>query len=1142
MKSPRIRPRQLIYLALVVLLSSSALLIFSLRANSPNRAARPVATSTQIQPDNISQARVSEAYGNLPLSFEANHSQTDPAVKFISRGSGYSLFLTPTEAVLTLRNGDRRIESDDLRSPGSPTRTSHPSSRPDTVLRMKLVGANPGQEPQITGLEELPGKVNYFIGNDPKKWRTNVSTYAKVKYQNVYPGVDLVYYGKQRQLEYDFVVKPGADPNWIRLGFDGAKTIRIDESGDLILTTKGGEVRQQKPVVYQKMAGSRQEIAGSYAVKADREVGFEIGTYDLSQPLVIDPVLSYSTYLGGNSGDSGEGITVDSVGNAYVTGLTSSADFPTLNAYQASIGGGINAFVTKLTASGGLSYSTYLGGSSDDRGFDIAVDSSGNAYVTGFTGSTNFPTLNAFQASYGGTGDAFVTKLTASGGLSYSTYLGGDESDLGHGITVDSVGNAYVTGYARSSNFPILNAFQASNAGGITDAFVTKLTASGGLSYSTYLGGSGGAGQESGQSIAVDSAGNAYVAGYTFSASFPTLNAFQPNLGGEYDAFVTKLTATGGLSYSTYLGGGSGDSPAGIAVDSAGNAYVAGSTQSGNFPTLNAFQASYGGAFVTKLTASGGLSYSTYLGGDGGSGGAGIAVDSAGNAYVTGSAGSNFPILNAFQASNAGNYDAFVTKLTAGGWLNYSTFLGGAGDDVGQGIAIDSVGNAYVTGSTRSTNFRTMNAFQPGYGGGFNDAFVAKIADQPPNQPPTALCQNVTKSADNNCQATVTPQEVNNGSSDPNGDPLTLSLSPAGPYPLGTTTVTLTVTDDKGASATCSATVTVVDNTPPTITPPPAITVNAVTGSCSATGVVLGTPTVGDNCSVASTTNNAPSAFPLGGTTVTWTVTDSSGNTNTATQLITVVNPNPVVTITGPPSGSIYPVATSVNFTGTFTDAGGGTHTASWMFDTISQAAAVVEPVGSTPGSANTTYTFTTPGVYLVRLTVNDSCGGTGTATTVGGFDAMVVVYDPNGGFVTGGGWINSPAGAYTADPSLTGKANFGFVSKYQNGASVPTGNTEFQFKAGNLNFKSTAYEWLVVAGKKAQYKGSGTINGIGDYRFMLTVIDGQQPGGGGQDKFRIRIWNNNGGGLVYDNQMNDPDNSDPTTVLGGGSIVIHKP
>jgi hypothetical protein len=424
---------------------------------------------------------------------------------------------------------------------------------------------------------------------------------------------------------------------------------------------------------------------------------------------------------------------------------------------------------------------------------------------------------------------------------------------------------------------------------------------------------------------------------------------------------------------------------------------------------------------------------------------------------------------------------------------------------------------------------------------GFSPFAIVEPTGPPPNQPPVAMCRNVTRSADGNGQAAVTPEEVNNGSSDPDSDPLAFSVSPTGPYPFGNTIVTLTVTDDENASDTCMANISVIDTTPPTITPPPPITVNADADSCSATGVALGTPTVADNVAVASVTNNAPSAFPLGDTSVTWTVTDTSNNTNTATQLVTVVNPDPVATITGPPSGSIYAVGTPVNFTGTFTDAGGGPHTAVWMFDTISQAATVVEPVGSTPGSADTTYTFITSGVYLVNMTVNDNCGGTDTAMIVDGFDAMVVVYDQDSGFVTGGGWINSPAGAYIPDPTLTGKANFGFVSKYKNGASVPTGNTEFQFKGAGLNFRSTSYEWMVISGgKKAQYKGFGTINGSGNYRFMLTAIDGDQPGGDGLDKFRIRIWSD-GGGLVYDNQLNAPDNSDPTTVLGGGSIVIHK-
>jgi hypothetical protein len=325
------------------------------------------------------------------------------------------------------------------------------------------------------------------------------------------------------------------------------------------------------------------------------------------------------------------------------------------------------------------------------------------------------------------------------------------------------------------------------------------------------------------------------------------------------------------------------------------------------------------------------------------------------------------------------------------------------------------------------------------------------------NQAPVARCKYVTVVADNSCTAAAS---INDGSSDPDGDPITVTQSPAGPYPLGMTTVTLTVTDSHDASSSCQA-------------------------------------------------------------------------------VVTVTNPDPVATITGPATGAVYAAGTPVNFTGSFSDNAGGTHTATWMFDTTSVAGTVNE----TTGAITATHTFTAAGVYTVKLTVNDGCGGSHTTETIGpdALTMLVVIYDPGAGWVTGGGWINSPAGAYVADPTLTGKANFGFVSKYQNGASTPTGNTEFHFKAGNLKFNSTAYEWMVIAGAKAQYKGSGKINGAGDYRFMLTVIDGQQPGGGGTDKFRIRIWNNAGGGLVYDNQMNAPDSADPTTVLGGGSIVIHK-
>src|SRR5438093_3579644 len=338
------------------------------------------------KPDHAAQARVTESYGKLPLSFEANRGQMDSDVKFFSRGSGYGIFITPTEMVLSLGRGSRQEtkEPEALKRNAGPNRPSAAADRPrrTSVLRMKLAGADP--KPQLTGEEELPGKVNYFIGNDPKKWRTNVSTYAKVKYREVYPGIDLVHYGNQRQLEYDFVVAPGADPKAIRLGFEGAETVEIDGRGDLLLHTPEGDVRQHKPVIYQQTDGTRTEVSGNYSLSRKNQVSFEVGEYDQGRPLVIDPTLSYSTYLGGNSHDGGYGIAVDSAGNAYVTGETYSTNFPTASPFQAAFGGNLDAFVTKLNATGSaLMYSTYLGGNDYDYGAGIAVDSAGSVYVTG---------------------------------------------------------------------------------------------------------------------------------------------------------------------------------------------------------------------------------------------------------------------------------------------------------------------------------------------------------------------------------------------------------------------------------------------------------------------------------------------------------------------------------------------------------------------------------------------------------------------------------------------------------------------------------------------------------------------------------------------------------------------------------------
>jgi hypothetical protein len=703
-------------------------------------------------------------YGRIPLSFEANQGQTDRQVQYLARGPGYTVFLTATEAVLALNRagpvGDLAPAPVAFRSK---KRTADATVSPPgesgalgerAVLRMQLLGSNPAAAAQ--GADRLPGIANYFLGNDASKWRTGIPTYAQVYYPEVYPGIGLIYYGNQRQLEYDFQVSPGADPSRIRLRFSGADRLTLDERGDLVVQAQWQILLQHKPVVYQDVAGQRHAVAATFSLERN-QVGFALGGYDRSQALIIDPVLTYSTYLGGSGnghseGDSGGNIAVDASGSAYVTGVTTSPDFPTANALQPSLGNpGGNAFITKLTPDGsGLVYSTYLGGtgngallnqSGGDAGNRIAVDQYGNAYVTGYTSSADFPTLNAFQPTLGASGatNAFVATLTPDGSaLVYSTYLGGSSFDDGFGIAVDQSGHVYVTGETNSHDFPILNAFQpryGGSAGGPGDAFVTSLDAAGQPVYSTYLGGSG---DEQGHGIAVDAAGNAYVSGITSSTHFPTLNAFRPKLAGSRNAFVTSFDPTGQLRYSTYLGGSGSDSGGGIAVDAAGNAYVTGLTSSSDFPTVNPLQPALGGpfnAFVAELSADGSaLVYSTYLGGSGGNlggdYGSGIAVDQNGQIFVTGSTFSpDFPTLNAIQPTlgGSGSQNAFVTSLSPGGALLFSTYLGGSFYDLGQGIAVDAAGNTYVSGVTYSADFPTLNAFQSVYGGHGN-AFVAKIS------------------------------------------------------------------------------------------------------------------------------------------------------------------------------------------------------------------------------------------------------------------------------------------------------------------------------------------------------------------------------------------------------------------------------
>ncbi|HEY0170769.1 MAG TPA: SBBP repeat-containing protein, partial [Pyrinomonadaceae bacterium] len=716
------------------------------RVSAGSGAAVKVPSGPAAEASKAGATLTSEGYGRLPLRFEPNVGQAEPGVDFISRGDGYGLFLKGSEAVLALRRA--------VGVRGESRRTS--------VLRMRLVGANAAREG--VGVGELPGKVNYMRGSDPAAWRTGVASFSGVEYRGVYEGIDLVYYGNQRQLEYDFRLAPGADARRIRLAFEGQTSLRVDASGDIVLRAAGGgEVRQHKPYAYQEgVDGRRVEVASRYVLKGRGRVGFEVGAYDPARPLVIDPVLAYSTYLGGGgSNDTAHGVAVDAAGNAYVTGETISTDFPTTaGAAQTAFGGpNYDAYVTKINAAGtAVVYSTYLGGGDTDEGYGIAVDADGNAYVAGRTISTNFPvTAGAFQPAYGGGtyagglgGDAFVSKLNPAGtALVYSTYLGGGATEYGYGIALDAARNAYVTGSTASDNFPVLNALQPAKRGD-RDAFVTKLDAAGGaLVYSTYFGGAttfdslNASGLDNAFDIVVDAVGRAHVIGETQTTDFPvTANAFQRSFGGlgayEGDAYVAKFSAAGdALVYSTYLGGSHGDSGKDIALDASGHAYVTGRTASVNFPVANAFQPALANkeaihdAFVTKLSLDGSaLVYSTYLGGDASESAQGIAVGAGGSAYVTGATNSDFfPVRNAVQGGLSGqSTDAFVTKLSPqGSALVYSTYLGGTRNETGYAVALDGAGDAYVVGGTSSLGFPTTDGALRRTRNGQADAFVSKI-------------------------------------------------------------------------------------------------------------------------------------------------------------------------------------------------------------------------------------------------------------------------------------------------------------------------------------------------------------------------------------------------------------------------------
>jgi len=730
-------------------------------------------SATGLQADTQAELKAKKQQASMqallthPLLFEENNGQTDDKVKYLARSTGgVTYFFEENSIAMMLTKSSR---SKKLASSIEEIQTqSH-------ALKVIFVGAN--HHPSITAEQPAPAISNYFIGDKPGDWQTQVANYQKIRYHNIYDGIDLVYYGNGKRLEYDFVVHPGADPRVIRIKYDGAEeALRLAEDGSIAIATSVGLMNEMKPLVYQTGTSGRalkKKISARWQVAGGNELQFALGEYDRTQTLYIDPIL-YSTFIGGNGNDESLNMAIDAGGNIYITGHTTSTNYPTkAGAYDVSFtgaGGNYNwgdVFVTKLNAAGALVYSTFIGGSSGEAGLSIAVTASGNAFITGSTFSSDYPTTpGAFDASFnGGINDVFVTKLSANGAaLSYSTYLGGGGvADAVSAIAVDASGNAYIAGHTNASDFPTtLGAYdQTYNGASIfnDDVFVAKLNAAGSaLIYGTFIGSSG---TEYCMDMALDVNGNVYVTGMTESSSYPTTpGAYDESFnGGSQDGYATKLNAAGSaLVYSTFLGGSAVECyDASISLDAVNNAYICGNTTSADFPTtLGAYDATYNGAggnnwgdvFVTKLNAAGvGIIYSTFVGGSGDDEALNMALDAGGNVYFTGMTNStNYPIiLGAVDSTFNGGTDAMVTKLNAiGSLLMYSTFVGGSGDDRADGIALDSGGNTYIAGYTASANFpTTASAIDVSFNGG-NDAFVTKVATAPPKVLPVVASPQIT--------------------------------------------------------------------------------------------------------------------------------------------------------------------------------------------------------------------------------------------------------------------------------------------------------------------------------------------------------------------------------------------------------------
>ena len=918
-------------------------------------------------------AKSGARYGELPLIFEANRGQAAGQVKFLSRGSGYTAFLTTGGMVLTLRPS--RVVAP---SKAANQRVSSPKPATSTTLQFQLVGAN--KNPAVVGEDAQPGRINYFIGNDASQWHTNLPTYARVRYKNVYPGIDLLYYGNHQQLEYDFAVAPGADPRQIEFQIVGASQLALDGQGNLILKTSNGELHFKTPIVYQESNGQRAPVDGGYIMKNPTHVGFQVASYDPNKALVIDPVLEYSTYLGGSGTDQPSGIVVDGSGSVYIAGYTNSADFPLSTQGSAQISGN-HVFVAKLDASGSnLVYATYIGGNSEDYGIALVLDKANNVYVAGSTESSNFPVVKPYQAQQPGPYSGFLSKVSADGSaLLYSTYLGGNSFDQPTGVAIDGFGQAFVAGYTMSRNFPVANGYQttvSANQGGIFGdyGFLTKFSSDGSsLVFSTYLAGNSNVVQDCGSpcwpapynaisAVAVDANGNAYVTGSTNTYNFPvTSGAYLATNSAPQDAsvgFVSKFNGAGSLDYSTYFYGSSGN-PVGIgpiAVDGSGSAYIAGSAVSdGTFPITSTgicdpgttgFGCSY--AFVAKFDPTGStLMYSTFLGPNNYANPQAIVLDANNDAYVVASTSSTLlRTMNAIEPA-AGGTDVLLVEIDPAATTQlFATYLGGGGNDLPSGLALGADGALYMAGTTNSADFPTMQgAFQTVLGGG-TDAFVVKIGSA--SAAAVSLTPGSLQYASLPVGSTSQPQTVllrNMGSS-----PLSISSITAGGDfaetdnclsgvpAAGSCTISVTFTptaagsrsgsiviQDDAAGSPHSITLSGIGSAASVTLSPATLTFPSVSvGSSSASQTITLTNTGNSSLSISSVqvtgdfgqTNNCPATLTSGSSctiNIVFTPTSSGTRSGTLTVTDSAQTGSQTVSLTGSASVSDFAVSTSVD-------------------------------------------------------------------------------------------------------------------------------------------------------------------------------------------------------------------------------------